>query len=146
MSRHILFPKDEHSHYTVVVGWDRGLQTFFLQYGDVLSDLPLDFATGQRPFEHPGTGIIMRLAAHLAFEVPADLANRLEVDREAEGFEDPIDHPHDIQFTTQADDGRELAFVVSRQRFSDPGYAAKIADYIIEGHAERALSEQVGRC
>lgn len=53
MSRHSFLPKDDDLNYVVVVGWDAGLQSFFLQYGYPGSGLPLILATGQRVAEHP---------------------------------------------------------------------------------------------
>ncbi|WP_159983018.1 MULTISPECIES: hypothetical protein [unclassified Novosphingobium] len=139
MSRYSFFPKDDHDRYVTVVGWDPGMGSFFLQYGDVGSDLPLIFATGKRFAEHPGPGVVVALAHHLSIRVPADLSTQLEADRAREGNWRDDDLPEFITFTTQADDGRELAFRWPRDR-CNPETIAAVADHIISGEAERDLN------
>ncbi|CAN5493732.1 hypothetical protein BH10PSE12_BH10PSE12_07540 [soil metagenome] len=136
MSRHNFFPKNDDSSYVVVVGWDEGLQSFFLQYGDPGSELPLILATGQRVAEHPNPAMVVALARHLGDRIPDDLAQTLEGDRK--GFGD-ADIPDDIMLTTQGNNGAQIGFTIPRDAVPDIDQTGLIADHIISGDAERAM-------
>ncbi|MEP9403535.1 hypothetical protein [Sphingomonas sp. VNH70] len=131
MSRHNFFPKDDYSNYNVVVGWDRGLSSFFFQYGDVCSDLPLNLSTGQRYAEHQEPDVVVALAIHFASSVPADLVDRLLADRENEGSYSDISAPLNVTFSTQADNGDEVNTEVSRDSLKDMSGVAAVAEWVL---------------
>lgn len=139
MSRHSFPSKDDDSSDVVVVGWDAVLQSFFLQYGDPGSDLPLILATGQRVAEHPSPDIVVALARHLGDRIPDDLAKTLEGDRQAEGEFESADLPKTIMLTTQAYNGAQIGFTMPRDAVPDLDRMGLIADHIISGDAERAM-------
>lgn len=132
MSRHSFFPKREHSYYVVVVGWDRMLQSFFFQYGDPGSDLPLILATGQRPAEHTQPDVIVALATHFGSPIPPDLSTTLLADRQSEGKSENIAPPTYVTFTTQADNGDELSLQVGRDKLTDLSGVGALAEWIID--------------
>lgn len=139
MSRHSFFPKDGDSSYAVVVGWDADLRSFFLQYGDQGSELPLILATGQRVAEHLDPDMVVALARHLGDRIPDDLAQTLEADRKAQGEFEGASLPDHIMLTTQADNGAQIGFTLPRDAVPDLDRIGLIADHLISGAAERAM-------
>ena len=140
MSRHYLSSKEDGQ--TLVVGWDPGFGSFFLQYGDPSSDLPLDLSTGQHLGEHPTPDAIVALAEHLGENTPPQLSSMLENDRRTEGQFQVTESPGLIIFRTRGRKGEDLGFHVSRTRLAIPGVAEAIADHILSGEAERSMPSQ----
>ncbi len=134
MSRHTFFPSEDDSCNVVVVGWDKSLKTFFFQYGDPGSDLPLDLATGQRPKEHSDPGIVVWLANYFGEGIPENLADiLLDERREESGAITPDPNLSDeFLITTQAYNGSEIGFKVPRhQIIADPTFLSRAVEHIL---------------
>ena len=83
MSRYHVDAKDA-EHFTVIVGWDNPMQTFFVQVWDLAKEEDDDEACVFWIGTHPGsvptvTALVQAMSAYAA--LPGDIATQLERDQ-----------------------------------------------------------------
>ncbi|WP_143738544.1 hypothetical protein [Erythrobacter colymbi] len=147
MSRYLFSPSDDYDGgAAVVVGWDSLIESYFFQYGDVCSDLPLMLATGQRRYEHWDWEIVLMLARHFGKNIPDDLESELLLDPFRDSGLMPGDQhraPERFILTHQAYNGVELSFSVDQRWARQGDQLVRLADQILEGFGDESLASAI---